>query len=867
MKKSIFLTVLLIFTAYGCSRDFSPPPALPTITGFTDPGSGQEDSTGFMDDLVNIDGSGFESQAENNLVFFGTESAKIVAADENQITVEVPQLETGERVFVKVSTSTGQATSPNEFSYLGPGHPLNESLDHLVRVKSGPIALTPGRYQYSGGIGTPPPVFVANTWSRTMGTLDLTAKTHYGVGVGFGPVSLAKTKSALDQQLAYVISLQASSIPTRMQYFPINILTGTIRFVNPQDVTFPDIDKVPFLPARVWSFCKISDCSSYALAVFDLYRPLMAIIEPGEAAPSAIVKVDGSLCPNTPEEAKPFIDLVRHTSNDINDEANRMLAILADQPEIWSIRDTVEPPCNFRVWPIPDSPTEPPEDPDWERAFSSIALCNGGNSLYVADARNLEVIEFDVFAGGPGGVQLSPTDRSAPIPGYPFAMTCGIGIEPDGETAPGRLYVATEEGIVVLDTAGLSNSEIEQVDFINLPTSQGGPQSLALIKNRDTQDDNKPLGDSIVYADLLGDRVLIIPVGAESSAITQIPVGSPIPQIAPSRFNDMLYLADPHSNVLSLIDQNTGLFTAQFLANEINSFGASNIASTSVGGREALLIPLPPPLDHGPDCNGYTRLIVRLAEGKSSFDDWGTEWREQGYNQVSTHMFDADAHGCFQEILPAPRRLEVFLVRYGLDAKVWSMGLNGQAPDMTELIGMDIGTQLDYTLDSDIKIVRLSSDENYLAAMAGSDLGNPRIIAINIDDPSEVHSFEIYPFTAMFTTDLAFKIYQNQSILYLALPALGEVVALGSGSTVNFIQTAGAPFRLFLSPDGRRLYATQSRENRVSIIDTGCQPLGACERVLRNLDLEAYPAEIVFHPSGERAYATHMHPNAVSIIE
>ena len=256
---------------------------------------------------------------------------------------------------------------------------------------------------------------------------------------------------------------------------------------------------------------------------------------------------------------------------------------------------------------------------------------------------------------------------------------------------------------------------------------------------------------------------------------------------------------------------------------------------------------------------------MRLAEDDSSFDDWGTEWRERGYNQASENMFDADSHGIFQEILPAPGRMEVFLVRYGEDAKVWSMGLNGQTLNLAELIGMDIGTKFDYTLDDDITIVRLSSDEKYLATLAGPDLN--KISIINIDDSNEVNSFNIYPFFALFTTDMAFKVENDVGILYLAIPALGEVVALAADSTMNFIQTAGAPFNLFLSPDGRRLYATQSRENRVSIIDTGCQPPGACERVLRNLDLEALPAKVVFHPSGERAYVTHMYSNAVSIIK
>jgi IPT/TIG domain-containing protein len=859
MKKSISMAWLLLAVC-GCSREFSAPPPVPIITGFTNPDSGLAVSSAFMADLVNIDGSGFEAQAENNLVFFGTASAKIISATQNQITVEVPLLETGERVFVKVSTSSGQATSPSEFLYTGPGHPLNEALDNLVRVQSGPLALTPGRFQNE----QPPPVFVANTWSRTMGTVDLTSKTHYGVGVGFGPISLAKTKNSQGQHLAYVTSVQDSSIPTRLQYFPINIQTGTIQFVNPQDVTFSDIDGVPFMPARVWSFCKVSDCSSYGLAVFDLYRPLMAIIEPGESTPTTVVRVDGSVCPNTPEDARPFIDLTRYTPPNMGAEFGRMLAILADQPEIWSIRDTVDPPCNYRLWPLTEPPIEPAQDPDWERSYSAIALCNAGDNLYVADAKNLEVLEFDVTFGGAGGVELSFSGRSAPIPGYPFAMSCGYG-PAQLDLDPERLYVATEEGLAVFDTLPVSNRLISQVDFIQLGASQGGPQSLALIKNRGTDDSKE--GDLVVFADLLGDRILIIPVGLEQSAITQIPVGSPVPHIAPSRFNDMLYLADPHSNVLSLVDQNTGIFTSQFLAKELNSFGASNIASASVGGREALLIPLPPPLADDGDCQGYNRLVVRLAEDELCFDDWGTEWRDNGYTQASEHMFDADAHGCFQEILPAPGRMEVFLVRYGEQGKIWSMGMNGQALDMTELIGMDFGSKLDIPLTSDIKLVRLSTDENYFAALASSELDNPRIMIFDINDPTNNISFEIDHFTALFTTDLAFKTYQDQGVLYLALPTLGEVIALGPNGTANFIQTAGAPFNLYLSPDGRRLYATQSRENRVSIIDTGCQEPGVCERVLKNLDLEPYPAEVVFHPSGERAYVTHMYSNAVSIIE
>jgi hypothetical protein len=504
-----------------------------------------------------------------------------------------------------------------------------------------------------------------------------------------------------------------------------------------------------------------------------------------------------------------------------------------------------------------------------------MALCRGGTRLYVADASAPAVIEFTIDDQDPQNFLKDP--RVLQLYGTPFAMGCGLPADDaDPSSTAERLYVATDEGVQVMaiDATfdGPDNSP-PITAFLDIGPLQGGPQSLVRIWNQvkdDLTGDIANMGDSIVLADLMHDRLLVIPAGSESSGTWQIPVSGPVPYIAPSRFDNMLYLADSFSNVLSMVDKNTGVYASQFLVNDINSFGAADISTARLGkSAEALLVPLPPPPGEGvPVCRGFDRLIVRLASDEGSLTAWQDEWLRDGYSQQSGSRAEIDSHGCFDEMLPAPRFNSVLLVRYGEDGEVWSMGLAADADKPEGLMGKDLGLQLEIPFTGSERLVRLSPSEELLAVLQGSSADQPGVKFIWLEGQNESSSIPLDAYSALFTYDLAVTLDSaGQPVIYLALPSLGEVVALKAGAEPYIVSTAGSPMRLFFSPDGKRLYATQPMEGRISVIETGCEPSVGCERVLDNLDVGDYPDQVVFHPSGDQAYVTHLARNIISVIE
>jgi hypothetical protein len=312
----------------GCSREFVAPPPSPEITSI-DP------QHGFMGSLLVISGTNFSEIAGGNLVFFGSKSAKVILDGSTSLEVEVPQLQVGEDVFITVTTAEGLATSPQSFVYKGPGHPLQEELHSTIGVPAGPFAITPGRFRD----GHPPPTFVADSWSHSIGLFDIEEKTHADVGVANSPFSIARAFDSDGGPLAFVTTLRSGSgsdLPTRLQRFPFT-KAENIQFSTPDDVELPDIAGEPFLPGYLWSYCLDADCTNIYLAVFDLYRPALVLFDPANPGTKDVIYIDNpdSLCPDKPEDARPFGDLVRYDPGDGGNP--RLLTIVAGQPEIWSL--------------------------------------------------------------------------------------------------------------------------------------------------------------------------------------------------------------------------------------------------------------------------------------------------------------------------------------------------------------------------------------------------------------------------------------------------------------------------------------------------------------------------------------------------
>ncbi len=88
----------------------------------------------------------------------------------------------------------------------------------------------------------------------------------------------------------------------------------------------------------------------------------------------------------------------------------------------------------------------------------------------------------------------------------------------------------------------------------------------------------------------------------------------------------------------------------------------------------------------------------------------------------------------------------------------------------------------------------------------------------------------------------------------------GSSASTGTPLLVAAIKVGGVPNGVAVTPDGRRLYATDRRSSRVSVIDT------ATNAVIATIGL-AGPEGVVISPDGARAYVTTPGSNAVSVLD
>jgi hypothetical protein len=859
------LYLLVVFLIASCGREFSSPPPAPQIESLTP-------KAGFMGDLVTVRGVNFARNAEDNLVFFGTESARILSGSDSELVVEVPALEAGESVHVKVSTTLGQGTSPEPFACKGPGHPVAEKLDHKIEIEWAPLAVTPVLSQ--DDLDSDPCVVVASYTGRTVSLLGTRSGAHVDFGVGQTPISVALTTYQGDY-LAYLTTVEVTPgedtlVDTRLDVISITDTPGRNfpAFAPNRFDALPTIDGDRFQPFRIWSYCKNMDaegmCLSTAVVVSDMFRPALLLLNVGSDQSAGVRELGANDC-TAPERAVHFTDVRYDRSR------NRFLATLQNSPEIWSIPEDTG--CPVRLWPQDGG------DPaEWSRKFDSLVLYRnqtvGRTFLYAADLSSNTLIEFELIENIAEQGTLTPA-RSAPLWNGPYAMTLAR-INPDYF----RLYVATGDGIVAFDpdldpTYELSRSLPMSVT-IPLPSCRGGTQSLEIIRYMNPAV-GQVIPDEVVFTDTVRNVVRIFPAGAEWTEAREMPLGVTAPQVATSRFSDTLYLADPMANVVRLIDRNNGIQTDQFPIFDELAFGAVEVAALDAGGADFLLVPLPvDQADASQARTTFDRIVVRQA-GK--MDDI-QRWKESGYDNtgdkgVHTEAFLQDS--LFHEMLPAPKTRGLHLVRYGANqnpGRVWSLEFYEDAPqadcailDETEREnGPEFGF-LDIALEPSVQMVRMNAAEDAFALFDKPKDQPAKLVVVPMAAPDARTTVPLNAQVSQIISDVAFRADASGATFYLALPPLGQVAVVKPNGQTRFIETTGAPYRLFISPDERRLYVTHNGEGKLSILDIDCRTTPDCERVLTNVAVDPFPGEVVFHPSGKEAFLTHYMNNAISVIE
>jgi len=864
--KSRWSYFLFVFLIASCGREFSSPPPAPQIESLAP-------ASGFMGDPVTISGVNFAKNAEDNLVFFGAESARILSGSQTELAVEVPALDAGESVHVKVSTTLGQGTSPDPFVCKGPGHPVAEKLDHKIQIEWAPLAVTPVLSQ--DDLDSDPCVVVASYTGRTVSLVGTRSGTHVDFGVGHTPISVALTSSQ-GACLTYLTTVEVTPgedtlVDTHLEVISIEDLSGKDfpEFDPDRFDALPSLDGDRFQPFRIWSYCKSMDgtglCSSTGIAVSDMFKPALLLLDAGSSQPRGVRQPGAGTCTAAPEKTVHFSDV------SYDRPKNRFLATLQNSPEIWSLPE--DSGCPVRLWPQDGgAPAE------WSRQFDALALyrnpSSGKNFIYAADTGTDTLIEFEIIENVSEQGVLAMR-RSAPLWNGPYAMTIAR-INADYA----RLYVATGDGIIAFDPDKDSTYDFSKplpvAVTIPLPSCRGGTQSLGLTRYVQT-DINQFKPDEVIFTDTVRDVVRVFPAGEEWTESWEIPLGVTAPQVATSRFSDTLYLADPMTNVIRLIDRNNGIQTDQFPIFDELAFGAVEVAALDAGGADILLVPLPVnQADASQSRTTFDRIVVRQAGQEEDIQ----RWKDSGYDNTGDKGIHTEGflqEDVFHEMLPAPKTRALHLVRYQSNqnpGRLWSLEFNENSPQADCVIldendrenGPEFGF-LDIALDSSVVLVRMNSAEDTIALLEKPKDQPPKIVLIPLATPDNRTTVPLNGQVSQIVSDMAFRTDAAGATFYLALPPLGQVAVVKPDGQTRFIETTGAPYRLFVSPDERRLYVSHNGEGKLSILDIDCGATPDCERVLTNVAVDPFPGEVIFHPSGKEAFLTHYMNNAISVIE
>jgi serine/threonine-protein kinase len=88
-----------------------------------------------------------------------------------------------------------------------------------------------------------------------------------------------------------------------------------------------------------------------------------------------------------------------------------------------------------------------------------------------------------------------------------------------------------------------------------------------------------------------------------------------------------------------------------------------------------------------------------------------------------------------------------------------------------------------------------------------------------------------------------------------------SVIDTDSKTLTATIPVGQKPRSVAFTPDGRRIYVTNNDSNSVSVIDT------ASNTVTTTIPVGADPSDVAVTPDGRRAYVTNSHSNSVSVID
>ncbi len=906
-----------LMCAAGCSRDFSRPPPVVSISSFSP-------AHGFTGDPVAICGQHLDLRPELNSAYFDTSPAEVLpdgqpadavlapsfGCDHEVLWVRVPALPAEGYVPIKVSTTAGQGVSNTDFHYDGPGHPPAEVLAEALDVRSG----------LWGVFSVPETSFpLFGTISTEAGMLNLFERRH-GLHLDFGLCHLPLSGAAalvtfLDFEI-YLITLEFSEAGStgfelRLWRWPVNLqdVLNNV-FSAPEQVALPPTsDGQPFLPGMVWSFPlpRQGMLQTHDIVVTHQARPALAILSVQSPGDITVVELPDQqpYCHQGAELLGPILDLVYDL------EQRDFYLALEGGNEIWRVSAVTHEAQ--RVWPPPD-PTGHGQAIDCRWKNGPIAIRRSHTEhqylrLYVSNQNGFLAREMKL-ADSPLGEHLTHTLKVEYLDAIPYAMTTGLyptttdaGVAVTGE----RLYVATQNGLRIIDISARRLLNPDNIDWIPegqiaVPVNRGGPQGLAVNSQFGLSEQE---ADTILLTDANEEQVLVYRCGEEAVALEQIPIGSTFPHLATSYEPERLYLADALSNTVHTIDRNNGMRTGQFpiasLADHPHmGFGSPTVETLRLDQGDLLILPLTE--TYAPDDESrqqYRRLafgIISESPPACGLTDSGLDIDDtidQSFDELQLVAWDIqdDPEAPFLVLTryfeQTPRddngdgEPEGWNVHPG---RTWCLEVspaNAAGNDITHEPSSLCDLSAFGELGPGVLMVRAASGAPVIAQLEKNtdaerlDLGM-RFLQEGPKLAQEGMVLALDPGLEDYITDLVIlrrgtgeaPVY----VAYLPLSGLGQVLTAtfrpATGSTsLGTIWTGGEPTAAFASPDLRRLYVTHLFQGKVSVIQTDCEPIGECETERATVRVGAWPNQVVFDLGGRHAYVQHLLGNDISIIE
>jgi hypothetical protein len=923
------LVLLALLATAGCGREFAAPPEAVRIESI-------EPAAGFAGQAVVIHGRRLDGDV--SVSFANTPAAsRPLAADPGGMRLAlVPLLDAPGPVDVRVADAGGQAMLEQAFVYHGPGHPTAERVQRELVLESAPISVSavPQGHGMPGSLA-----LVANEASRTIALVDAASGWHLEVGLRDKPLGAVALAPVHDPQDAHhhtlpvlLTALQVGDdqpdgafLSSALYELDIELdEQQAMLWLEPQalDAAGTDgpaleeelADGQPLLPGALWRFCTGAGggCDQPLVVVADLYRPALALLHRSAAHESwqtELLRFDQLDSPCGPPAATPPADVALLDTP----LGARLLVVLRDRPELLVVPLLGQPPLEagppLVAWP------QAADDTLCQARFQALAAARDGSAVFAAEQHTRAI--YGVGGGQVGLDELGQLEVLADL-GAP-AFDLALFYRSELADAAQRLCAATEGGLLCAPVGADQLSDgLTPDDLLELPGSRGGAQTLAALVRGLA---HEGLGRAeLAFADTVGNRLLVLPFGNEAANPAALPLGASQPWLAPSRFGDKLYLADPRSNTVRLIDDFSGVQADQYCA----AFGGMYFTCLHDHDQDLLLTPQRDGklFMHGAGGRPeFVGLDVRLVGGMDEI--MGQDPAAADACRSSFVGFDYPVPEGFHHMLPAPRHSRLYLVRYpspgGAGGRVWALGFDTAHGDVGQVFPGDRSGDQPFTLELDdwVERVRLGSRERALALFGHDPSRGHTVAVVPIEKPSGGFSHCVQASVGSQVSDLALVSDATGERVVLALPEAGRLLVINRAGEQRLLDTGGAPERLFVSPDGGRLYASHRSEGKLSVIGTDCgavdcladshctadqrcawgrcQPAGGCsddadcasgrclapagdgspaacyppicESVRTTLAVAADAERISFHPDGRAAYVTHGDSNVLDVVE